>query len=139
VRTLSAIILLTWAACYGRCLARQCVASSEPGPPACESICCYEEEQQNESPIPDPAPPCGICEYIDSGGLLPVAGVKLPAPVLPSAVMAVFRCFYPTLAPEDLGDPVVLVLNTGPPPHLLRLEQWRAGKSLPVRGPDADS
>jgi hypothetical protein len=137
VRILSAIVLLMWAACYGRCLAQQCRAQSAPMPAASECLCCHEEEPQNETPAPGPVQPCGICEYIQTGGPVPVAGVKLPAPVLPASVMPVIPDFSLRLSPGELEGRAALPLNTGPPPLLLRLEEWRAGKSLPVRGPDA--
>ena len=134
---LAAIVLLIWVTCYGRCLAQQCGALSSAGLPECESICCHEEEQQNNVPAPVPAPPCGICEFINNGGYLPEAGAKLTPPAIVDAVIPLIPDFPLRLLPVESEIQAVCFLNTGPPAHLLRLEEWRAGRSLPVRGPDA--
>jgi hypothetical protein len=134
LKFLSAIILLMWAACYGRCLAEQ-TGFLESAAPAwhCEGGCC--EESDGDQPSPEPNPPCKLCDFIKSGGA-PTAEQLVQMPVLfplPEMVMNFAALLVPLLSAESK---TALAMNTGPPPRP-RMCEWMARTATPVRGPNA--
>ena len=135
VRTLSAIVLLFWAVCYGRCLAQQ-YGSAEPTgqeQQLCAQSCCQLEK--TELPAPAPPAPCGLCDFIKSGGALPGNSAVLDVPVF---------FWFPT--PESDWLTASRVLKIEPTKevqstdcghlHVPRMCEWMASTAAPVRGPN---
>ena len=95
LKFLSAIILLIWAACYGRCLAEQTGFLKSAAPVwHCEGGCC--EEGDGDEPPPEPNPHCKLCDFIKSGGAPTAERLMLDAPLLaplPVLVMTSLPCW----------------------------------------------
>ena len=134
MRIVSAIVLLLWAVSYGRCLAEQFGARELAKQEWCAQECCQCDEPS--APVPEPTPPCGVCELIKSGVVLP--GVFLLPEVRVLDCLAAWEPGCPTggerFAEQSVND--VMVVDTGPP-GVVRLCEWMASTSVPVRGPDA--
>jgi hypothetical protein len=135
LKFLSAIILLMWAACYGRCLAEQTGFLKSPAPAwHCEGGCC--EESDGDQPPPEPKPPCKLCDFIKAGGAPTGEPLMLDAPVLVPLPVLVMD-FITVLVPmHDVDEEAPVAQNTGPPPHP-RMCEWMARTATPVRGPNA--
>ena len=128
MRILSAIVLLLWAVCYGRCLAEQYGGSE-----AVEHQCCQHEKP--EVPPPDPASPCGVCDFIKSGAVLPSDAMILDVPT--------FYClagWEPSWFSEQLFNSVnentEAAVTAADPPLIGRMCEWMASTAAPVRGPN---
>ncbi len=135
VRTLTAIVLLFWAVCYGRCLAEQYGAHDSPEPQQawCAHQCCHQEKP--DVPPPAPLAPCGLCDFVKSGGTLPGGPMILDVPVffcLP--VPESDWCTASTLVLFE-SSPELEGPDTGPP-RVLRICEWMASTAAPVRGPN---
>ena len=135
LKFLSAIILLMWAACYGRCLAEQTGFLKSAAPAwHCEGGCC--EESDGDQPPLEPNPPCKLCDFIKAGGAPTCERLMLDAPLLaplPVFVMDFVALLVPAL---DVDEEAPVPLNTGPPP-CPRMCEWMASTATPVRGPNA--
>ena len=78
MKVISAIVLLLWAVCYGRCLTDQYGESETFERTWCEHQCCQSE--QPLVPPPSPVTTCGICEFFKSGIVVPSDGIRLEVP-----------------------------------------------------------
>ena len=135
VRTLAAIILLMWAACYGRCLAEQ-TGFFKAADTAwhCDGDCC--EDCDGDKPSQEPNPPCKLCDFIKSGGAPTAERLMLDAPLLAPLPVLVMD-FVALLVPvHDWDEEAPVALNTGPPSRP-RMCEWMASTATPVRGPNA--
>jgi hypothetical protein len=135
LKFLSAIILLMWAACYGRCLAEQTGFLKSAAPAwHCEGGCC--EEGDGDQPPLEPNPPCKLCDFIHAGGAPTCERLMLDAPLLAPLPVLVMD-FVALLVPvHDWDEEAPVALNTGPPPRP-RMCEWMARTATPVRGPNA--
>lgn len=134
LKFLSAIILLMWAACYGRCLAEQ-TGFLKTAAPAwhCEGGCC--EECDGDQPSPEPNPPCKLCDFIKTGGAPTCERLMIDMPLLAPLPVPVMD-FVALLVPvHNWDEEAPVALNTGPPP-CLRMCEWMACTATPVRGPN---
>ena len=129
MRTLSAIVLLLWAVCYGRCLAEQCGALSSH-----QVRCCSEDCGQSHDKTP--ALPCGVCAFVQHGGALPSDPLVLDVPVLFSLLTPQIYGLVLELRLLEIHESGQVAENTEPPP-LRRLCEWMASTAMPVRGPTA--
>ena len=133
MRTLSAIVLLIWAVCYGRCLREQNGGTAPLQKPLCAHKCCEQEERD---PTPNaPSSPCGVCEFLKSGVVLPSFALAMDVPVFYE-----LESWEPTwvfqsvqLVDEEMS---VQVADIGPP-FVARMCEWMARTAAPVRGPNA--
>lgn len=134
VRFLSAIVLLLWATCYGRCLAEQngLLAAGEPW--SCEHQCC--EEECPDAPAPEPESPCELCEFIKSGGVVTGERLILNAPIMFCLAVPEVQWLVTSLAPLIGRSMEPSVVGTGPL-RLPRMCEWMASTAAPVRGPNA--
>ena len=133
MRLLSAIVLLLWAACYGRCLAEQngLLAAGEPW--SCEHQCC--EEECPGAPAPEPASPCAMCEFIKSGGVVIGERLSLDAPIMFCIAMPEVQWLVRSMLPVEGAGLDPIVVDTGPL-WLPRMCEWMASTAAPVRGPN---
>jgi hypothetical protein len=132
VRTLSAIVLLLWAVCYGRCLAEQygvhetTVLEQTWGAPEC----CHQEKPD----VPSPAS-SDVCVFITSGSTLPGGQLLLDVPVFSCLPVPESDWFTASTVVMLEPTPILENTNTGPP-KVLRLCEWMASTAAPVRGPN---
>jgi hypothetical protein len=135
VRILTAIVLLLWAVCYGRCLGEQygMHETTAPNEQWCAHQCC----QQNEPDIPPPAPaaPCGLCDFIKSGGTLTGGPLVLNSPVFFCLPVPESDWFTASEAVKSEPRQEPASNNTGPP-RVPRMCEWMASTAAPVRGPN---
>jgi len=135
LKFLSAIILLMWAACYGRCLAEQTGFLKSRAPEwHCEGGCC--EEGDGDEPSQEPNAPCKLCDFIKAGGAPTAERLMLNAPVLAPLPVLVMDFVALLVTVHDLDKEAPVALNTGPPPRS-RMCEWMARTATPVRGPNA--
>ena len=132
MRILSAIVLLFWAVCYGRCLAEQYgtheMAAMEQT--WCAQDCCHQENPDLPSP-----PSCDVCEFLKSGSTLPGGPMILDVPVFFCLAVPESDWFTASTAmvleqTAELERP-----DTGPP-DVPRMCEWMASTAAPVRGPN---
>jgi hypothetical protein len=134
VKVFAAIVLLLWAVCYGRCLTDQYGGTETSEQGWCELQCCQSD--QPEIPPHSPVVPCGVCEFIKSGIVLPSDGIHLAVPQLIfDAGIELDWLFDGELTREDdFGETTASM--TGPP-LAGRMCEWMARTAAPVRGPNA--
>lgn len=135
MKKLSAIVLLLWVVCYGRCLAEQYGVHEAPEPQ--QAWCAYQGCHQEKPDVPPPAAPtpCGVCDFVKSGGALPGSPMVLDVPVfffLPLPESDWFTASE-TVLPEPLKEPEGA--DAGPP-SVPRMCEWMASTAAPVRGPN---
>jgi hypothetical protein len=134
VKVISAIVLLLWAVCYGRCLTDQYGETEAPVRTWCEHQCC-----QSEQPLVPPTTPetsCGICEFLKSGIVLPSDGIHLEVPhfSLDSGIEPARLNERDWSWVEEGGN---VTVSFAAPPPVGRLCEWMARTASPVRGPNA--
>ena len=134
MKVISAIVLLVWAVCYGRCLTDQYGDAQSPEQTWCEHQCC--ESEQPFVPPTTPGGACGICEFLKSGIVLPSDGIHLDVPhfSLDAGIEPDWINEW-DLSWVDEGEEVVV--NFAAPPPLERMCDWMARTAAPVRGPNA--
>ena len=133
VRKLSAIVLLLWAVCYGRCLAEQYGVHETT---ALEQTWCARQCCEPEKPeLPAPAS-CDVCEFIKAGSPLPGGPLVLDVPVF--FCLPVPESDWFTASTAIMLEPTLILenINTGPP-KVLRMCEWMASTAAPVRGPNS--
>ena len=131
-RILSAIILVLWTGCFFYCSAEK---YGLVGCPTVENECSNDCEPA-EYPDSDSENPCGLCEFLDLGGVPTLSQLAVDAAVLIESD-ADDSCFRTLIERHALSNGVTLALNSSgleqrPYVHLY---EFRARKTLPVRGP----
>ena len=86
-------------------------------------------------PPPAPLTPCGVCDFIKSGGPLPGSPMVLDVPVF--FCLTVPESDWFTASDETLPEPLKepAATDTGPS-KVPRMCEWMASKAAPVRGPN---
>jgi len=135
VNRLSAIVLLLWVVCYGRCLAEQYGVHEKAVPN--EQWCAHQYCHQEKPDVPPPAlpTPCGVCDFIKSGGALPGSPMVLDLPVFFSIPSSESDWF--TVSETILLEPVKELEGADTSqPSVPRMCVWMASTAAPVRGPN---
>jgi hypothetical protein len=134
-RILSAIVLVLWTGCFFYCSAEkyglvECPMAENQCSPDCEPAECSDSDSDSEDP-------CGLCEFLDLGGVPTLSQLAVDAAVLieSDADDSYFRILIERHA---LSNGVTLALNSGGSEQRMyvHLYEFRARKTLPVRGPN---
>jgi len=137
LKILSAIVLLLWTVCYGRCLAEQNgLLKGAPEAWHCEHACGCEEETDQSPPPGDDGKDCEVCDFISFGGAPTGSQFVLDIPVLFPLPEAFVAFAAVVLSMDDLAAENVAANDTGPP-RRWRICEWMACTATPVRGPNA--
>lgn len=134
MRILSAVILILWTVCFGRCLADRCGLLQPETQAVCEHSCCQPESDENK-----PSPPtttCEVCEFVKSGGSPPGQPLVLEAPQLIDFTLPEFHQLILRVVMTEVEAAEVAALDTGQT-RIFRLCEWMSSTAAPVRGPNA--
>ena len=125
------MVLIMWAACYGRCLAEQCGVLAGERVTCCHLDDCGDGGKEGQDP-----PPCDVCEFITTGGVQLAEPLELaPLELWPVAEAAPPLMDFPVMISASAGA-ATDELDTGPP-HVPRMCEWMASTAAPVRGPNS--
>ena len=130
MRIVSAIVFLLWTVCYGHCLPQKYDTPVNSEAACCSSVDCGECHDQPALPAP-----CGLCEFMTTGSVLPGQALLMEAPAFFCLPVPELIWLLDRMTLMDKEEQRTLVAETGPPEGPWMCE-WMASTAAPVRGPD---